>query len=405
MSSTSDIPLFASGSDPELRPETLASSKKESTEEKSSFLNSYPQSSQDYSQAYLQEGATLTPSQHSEWFDLALLSPSARRSLTTLAQGTPPILIALVSDLETLAASAASLLAGRWVANTEFPDAILSDLRVISPTSDRWTAEELRSEILDVVSRTPVIRHVIVIDSADRMDQRLADRLLRTLEEPPSPASFVLCVEDVTQLPVTIQGRLEHIVEILPASPTERAEALVTAGVARPAAETAVRLAGRAVTLAPLLATNPEIASLASRLLDHPAWDSTTQPITDADEIVFLATRLAVSWEQGELAERGTEHLTPATKARLRSVIRMGFERHRSASRALLRRTAAQLHNPIFAEISAPRGRERTSMVNPITRRLDALTLAEQQLRAFTAPKIVLAALLAADATFDDVKK
>ena len=411
MSSPGNIPLFSSGSDSELKSETPDLDSKEpnvftkSIEEKSSSAKDPGQKSQNYTQTHSQESPNLTPSQHSEWFDLALLSPSARRSLTTLAQGTPPVLIALVSDLETLAASAASLLAGRWVANAEFPEAVFTDLRVISPVSDRWTVEEIRSEILDVVSRTPVIRHVIVIDCADRMDQRLADRLLRTLEEPPSPTSFVLCVEDVTQLPVTIQGRLEHIVEILPASPTERAEALVTAGVARPAAETAVRLAGRAVTLAPLLATNPEIASLASRLLDHPAWDSTMQPITDANEIVFLATRLSVSWEQGVLVERGTEQLTPATKARLRSVIRMGFERHRSASRALLRRIAAQVHNPVFAAISVPRDQESISFVNPVTRRLDALTLAEQQLRAYTAPKIVLAALLSADATLDNVKE
>lgn len=328
------------------------------------------------------------------WFDLALLAPSARRALTSLAQATPPVLIALVSELETLASAAAQLLAERWTADPSVPDAVLSDLHVIAPAGDRWTVDEIESQLFDVVRRSPAVRHVIVIDAADRMDARLADRLLRTLEEPPSPTTFVLCVEDLASLAPTVQGRVEQVVEILPAAPTERAEALAAAGVARPAAETAVRLAGRAVTLAPLLAADAELASLASRFLDHPAWDASSAPVGDAVELAELAGRLAASWERGALVAKAPEKPTPLEKARTRAVIRMGFDRHRSSSRALLRRVAASAQSPVFAATHAVTP-GTGSFVATVELRFDALAHAERQLRAFSSPRLVLAALFA----------
>jgi hypothetical protein len=332
------------------------------------------------------------------WFDLALLAPPARRALTSLAQATPPVLIALVSELETLASAAAQLLAERWTADPTVPDAVLSDLRVITPTGDRWTVEEIETQLFAVVRRAPAVRHVIVIDAADRMDARLADRLLRTLEEPPSPTTFVLCVEDLASLAPTVQGRVEQIVEILPAAPTERAEALAAAGVARPAAETAVRLAGRAVTLAPLLAADAELASLASRFLDHPAWDASTAPVGDAVELAELAGRLAASWERGALVAKAPEKPSPSEKARTRAVIRMGFDRHRSSSRALLRRVAASAQSPVFAATQAVTP-GTGSFVATVELRLAALADAERQLRAFSSPRLVLAALFASSGT------
>lgn len=338
------------------------------------------------------------------WFDLALLAPSARRALTALAQMHPPVLIAMVSELEMLASSAAALLGERWVAHPEHPDAALTDIRVITPTSDRWTVEEIETQLFDVVRRSPAVRHIIIIDAADRMDARLADRMLRTLEEPPSPATFVLCVEDPSSLASTIQGRLERIIEILPAAPTERAEALAASGVARPAAETAVRLAGRAVTLAPLLAADAEMASLASRFLDHPAWDASSTPVNDALEIVELAARLAASWESGTVVAKPSEKPSPSEKARLRAVIRMGFDRHRSSTKALLRRIAAAAQSPVFAATRSSTIFTDHSFVAGVERRLAALASAEQQLRSFASPRLVLAALLIASGPEDSEK-
>ena len=339
------------------------------------------------------------PESFGSWFDLALVSASTRRSLNELAVNTPPVLVALVCELDELAPAAGMLLGERWVTSGDGTQPDTTDTRLLSPESDRWTLDELSIQVLEPAKVSPAFRHVFVIDAADRMDQRLADRLLRLLEEPPSPATFVLCVSSFDALPVTLQGRCEKVVLIESATSSERAEALISAGVARPAAETAIRLAGRAIALAPLLARDAQIASLASRLLDHPAWDSSATPIADADEILALCSQLAASWEAGKLVTRSTERLTPLERAKLRNVVRMGFDRHRSATHALMRRVAAAPPSPVFASVGAdgsfPVGR---SFVARVEDRAIALSLAERQLSAYTSVRLVLASLLSVTA-------
>jgi DNA polymerase III subunit delta' len=85
-------------------------------------------------------------------------------------------------------------------------------------------------------------RKVIVVTEADRMNEPAANKLLKTLEEPPARTHFLLLSEAPDELLPTVRSRCQRI-DFAALSDADVAAALVAAGAAPEAAGAAARLA------------------------------------------------------------------------------------------------------------------------------------------------------------------
>ena len=96
-------------------------------------------------------------------------------------------------------------------------------------------------------------RKVIVLTEADRMNEPAANKLLKTLEEPPARTHFLLLSEAPDELLPTVRSRCQRI-DFAALSDADVGAALVAAGVVADAAAAAARLASgrldRALALA-----------------------------------------------------------------------------------------------------------------------------------------------------------
>lgn len=321
-----------------------------------------------------------------ERFDPAWLAAQSRRLLGAAATGPPPVLAILAGGYDDLSVGSAELLASRWVRD---PAARSEDLRVFTPASDRWTVAELE-QLLARTALQPRDRHVLVVSHASGIDLRGAEKLLKTLEEPPAATTFVLCVDALDDLTATLRGRADFSVEVEPAAESERVEQLVARGVVRHIAEEATRLSGRLVGLASVLAQNAELLDAARVAFEHPGWAGSRYPAADAQQIFDALVFLAGSWEEQRPVKRTTDRLSVSERARLRILTRRGFDAHRDASATLLYAAASAA-----ADGAAPSLPGTVLRFSPVRTRLEALEAAQRQLGMYTPPRLVLAALLA----------
>jgi len=100
-------------------------------------------------------------------------------------------------------------LAASWIVAELLPTAQsrLSDARIVAPDKTNWTVDEITEQIIAPANLTPRLRNVIVVEDADKMTAAAADHLLKVIEEPPSPTTFVLCTPSADLLSVTIRSR------------------------------------------------------------------------------------------------------------------------------------------------------------------------------------------------------
>ena len=99
-------------------------------------------------------------------------------------------------------------------------------------------------------------RKVIVLTEADRMNEPAANKLLKTLEEPPARTHFVLLSESPDELLPTVRSRCQRI-DFAALSDADITAALVASGSARTAAASAARLASGRLDRARALAAAP----------------------------------------------------------------------------------------------------------------------------------------------------
>ncbi|HEV7864977.1 MAG TPA: DNA polymerase III subunit delta' [Acidimicrobiia bacterium] len=99
-------------------------------------------------------------------------------------------------------------------------------------------------------------RKVIVVTEADRMNEPAANKLLKTLEEPPARTHFVLLSESPDELLPTVRSRCQRI-DFAALSDAVVAAALVAAGVEPEAAAAAARVASGRLDRARSLAALP----------------------------------------------------------------------------------------------------------------------------------------------------
>ena len=111
-------------------------------------------------------------------------------------------------------------------------------------------------------------RKVIVLTEADRMNEPAANKLLKTLEEPPARTHFLLLSEAPDELLPTVRSRCQRI-DFAALSDDDVTAALVAAGVPAEAAAAAARLAsGRLDRARSLAVAGAGLAALRATALE-----------------------------------------------------------------------------------------------------------------------------------------
>ena len=130
--------------------------------------------------------------------------------------------------------------------------------------------DQARQAIADASLR-PVegSRKVFIFDDASTMTEAAANALLKTLEEPPAGAVFIVVAESEDDLPATVASRC-RIVRFGRVSEEETASALTERGVEADRAVMTARIAGGRPGLALDLAANREVGEFRRRWLEIP---------------------------------------------------------------------------------------------------------------------------------------
>ncbi len=209
------------------------------------------------------------------------------------------------------------------------------DLTWVAPSG---AAEMLVSDIDEPVvaaaTRTPFEsrRRVFVIERADTMNDQSANRMLKTLEEPPPFAHLILLTDRLGEVLPTIASRCQHV--RFDARPPEALAARLRDrhGIVSPTADACARLAlgdgERALQLA--LGTGPALRDAAERYARAALHDDLTgKPWT-----ALLAQAKAAEEEAATAAEARTASELELTAQRDRKrVEREGGERSKRAQR------------------------------------------------------------------------
>ena len=209
------------------------------------------------------------------------------------------------------------------------------DLTWVAPSG---AAEMLVSDIDEPVvaaaTRTPFEsrRRVFVIERADAMNDQAANRMLKTLEEPPAFAHLILLTNRLGEVLPTIASRCQ-LVRFDARPPQQIADKLGRHGIAPETATACARLAlgdgERALQLA--LGTGPALRDAAERFARAALHDdlTTTKPWT-----ALLAQATAAADQAAAEAEgRTAADLEFAAKRDRKRVEREGSERAKRAHR------------------------------------------------------------------------
>lgn len=193
--------------------------------------------------------------------------------------------------------------------------------------------DEVR-ELVRKASLTPIAGpwQVLVVEDADRLTDRAADALLKSLEEPPLRTVWVLCAPSADDLIVTIRSRTREVRLVTP-SDGDVVRLLTAEGVAPEPALAAARAAQGHIGRARALAT--DVAAMQARIaiVDLPNhWTSLGQCLTSAADVVGRA--------QAEAAAL-TSELDAKERAELDVALGLGGSGAASAARARSRSAAA----------------------------------------------------------------
>jgi len=102
------------------------------------------------------------------------------------------------------------------------------DLAVVEPEKDkRWLSIDVLREALRLASLAPTegAHRVIILPEADRIQERTANALLKTLEEPPDGAIILLLTVDTENILPTILSRCQ-VIPLRPLAPEQISQAL-----------------------------------------------------------------------------------------------------------------------------------------------------------------------------------
>ncbi|MCL2489905.1 MAG: DNA polymerase III subunit delta' [Propionibacteriaceae bacterium] len=136
---------------------------------------------------------------------------------------------------------------------------------------------------------------VLVVEDADRLTERAADALLKSLEEPALRTVWVLCAPSADDLPATIRSRTREVRLVTPPD-DEVVTLLVSEGVNPDLALTAARAAQGHVGRARALAADAAQRQARNAIIDLPTtWTSLGECLVSAADIVNRAQAEAAS--------------------------------------------------------------------------------------------------------------
>ncbi|MFT3971124.1 MAG: DNA polymerase III subunit delta' [Micropruina sp.] len=263
---------------------------------------------------------------------------------------------------------------------------------------------------------------VLVVEDADRVTERGADALLKSIEEPAARTVWLLCAPTPDDVVVTIRSRCRRI-ELATPSTAAVAELLVRRDGATPElAEYAARVAQGHIGRARMLARNEEARTRRSALLTLPGrLTSLGECLTAAADLVDSAAQEAAATtveldarEKAELSEAlgfGTKGARPRNaQAALRELDEQQKARAKRLQRDALDRVltelttyyrdvllvqsgvAAELINAeLRSEIDQVAGRDTPEAT---LRRIDAILACRDALEGNVAPLLAMESLL-----------
>lgn len=237
---------------------------------------------------------------------------------------------------------AASLATRRRVLAGNHPD-----VRVVATDKTIITVAEVR-DLVTLAQRTPGEGEwrVIVVEDADRIVERSANALLKSIEEPPERTVWVLCAPSERDVITTIRSRCRHLTLRIPPAQAVADLLVRRHGIEPEAALTAARAAQSHIGLATSLALNPPARERRDRVLEIAARvRGVGDAVLGAAELVEVATAQASASqterdavERAELmralgadAESGT--LPPAVRSQIRQ---LEDDQKRRAKRAVV---------------------------------------------------------------------
>jgi len=138
-----------------------------------------------------------------------------------------------------------------------------ADIHVLNPSGTSLRREEEAEPLIAQASRSPVEgrRKVLIVNRFHTATAAAAASLLKTIEEPPAPAVFVLLADDVPPEHVTIASRCTQV-DFSPVSVEAIAAALIDRSLAEPdRAQLAAHAAGGSMSRAVTLATDERLAA------------------------------------------------------------------------------------------------------------------------------------------------
>jgi DNA polymerase-3 subunit delta' len=196
------------------------------------------------------------------------------------------------------------------------------DLTWVRPSgAAEMLVSDIEEPVVAAVNRTPfeARRRVFVIERADTMNDQSANKMLKTLEEPPPFAHLVLLTDKPGNMLPTIASRCQHV-RFEAATPAELSQRLQTRnGVPPLTADACARLAlgdaERALTLA--LAGGPALrdaaeryarAALHSRLVERP-WIVLLDQARDRGDAAAAGVAEAIAADAEMLPDREAKRL------------------------------------------------------------------------------------------------
>ena len=94
-----------------------------------------------------------------------------------------------------------------------------ADVELVSTERLSYTAEEA-ADLIHRAAMLPILSpwHVIVMEDADRLTDKAAGMLLKTIEEPPPCTVWILCAPSIEDVFATIASRARHVSLVTPSA-------------------------------------------------------------------------------------------------------------------------------------------------------------------------------------------
>lgn len=249
--------------------------------------------------------------------DHNVFSPRLRVEIENILRSGPHNFLILDNFSLDYANILANLLNRNWANSPRSEDILIS-----YPVEDRWSIESIKSEIISKSILAPYNRNYIIIANTDSISSSGFDKLLKTLEEPVSPTTFILITSSAQVLPKTILSRAQFTLEFKEDDEIFYYQNLDLAD------QSLVRkiqdIAGANLGLGKLLLENSEVLTLANEVFSDKNWERNKR-IPEILELEGKLSQLASSWQVGKLSAN-QKLATPAERLKARILLGIGLK-------------------------------------------------------------------------------